>query len=237
MQQQHLPAHDAACCACRGTTEPAEFEGLVQRNLAASCSFSFPAFAALLHHILKQNLHAVVDCLVEARAPAPTELCNGELRTVAAAKQDMISMLAGPSWQSLRLRQARHASGSLKPLSDSSSSSNGCSCRCLQPLLHALLNLKRLALAMQELMQDMVPAAELEQQPDSSALFENQVWCHEGKDKHTKNGDDALHELQDPSSYCKLVGLPQAVRVCGQDIELVQRLLIVAGAAEGQPQT
>ena len=225
--------HDPACRACRGMTEPAEFEGLVQRNLAASCSFSYPGFAALLHHILKQNLYAALNCLVGTSCQAPVELCTGSSRTVVAAKQNMLCMLAGPSWSGLHLRFARHGLGSLKQSSDSNNG-NGCSCICLQPLLHALLNLKRLALAMQELMQDMVPAADLEQQPDC-ALFEAQVWCLEGKDKHAKGSNDALRELQDPSLYCKLVGLPQTVRVCGQDIEIVQRLLIVAGAAEVQP--
>ena len=48
---------------CRDMTTPAEFEGLVQRNLAASCSFSFLDFVSLLHLAVSKNLRAAEDAL------------------------------------------------------------------------------------------------------------------------------------------------------------------------------
>ena len=73
---------------CRELTSPAEFEGLVQRNLAASCSFSFLDFTSLLHLAVQRSLTAGAEAL-EGRGcdSADTQLGDHAHRVRLAADQ------------------------------------------------------------------------------------------------------------------------------------------------------
>ena len=74
---------------CRAGTTPQEFEGLVQRNLAASCSFSFLDLTALLHTAVQLALEAA-DAALDAsccKLGCPKDL-QGHRQAVAAAAQE-----------------------------------------------------------------------------------------------------------------------------------------------------
>lgn len=57
----HPVPHASTCCG-RATCSPSEFEGLVQRNLAASCSLSYHDFAAFIMFMVDRALHELDAC-------------------------------------------------------------------------------------------------------------------------------------------------------------------------------
>ena len=211
-------------------TEPDEFEGLVQRNLAASCSFSFVGFAALLHHILVRNVHAALAHLSGGRCTQAEAICGDQAPLLMEANALKLHRSFDSCWQGLKSMPAQQA---LKKLEHYRPSSNRSTCRGLQSLLHNVVNLKRIAQAMQELLLDMPPASKPQQQVNDASDCADQLQCAQLRIPSFRDAAEHMpDEMHSPEQYHTFADLSQAAQVCEQDIGFVNRSCTAADTVQ-----
>ena len=101
-------------------------------------------------------------------------------------------------------------------------SSNRSTCRGLQSLLHNVVNLKRIAQAMQELLLDMPPAAKPQQQVDAASDSADQLQCAQLRIPSFRDAAERVpDEMHSPEQYSTFADLSQAAQVCEQDVDFV----------------